>query len=118
MTSVQWQKIGKQMFVKAEDSQRRVDDRLDVFWAAVAIIEDNEYACEVANVSTAGVLMKLDTDIAEKHQFLLDVQELNEYAVEVAWVNRPFYGLKLLVGEDMKLKDHADKIGLNDRKKF
>ena len=105
------------MFVKAEEGQRRVDDRLDVLWGAVAIIEGKKYTCEVANISTAGVLMKLDEDIEEKHQFLLDVQELNEYAVEIAWSNRPFYGLKLLVGEDLKLKDYADKIGLNNPEK-
>jgi len=100
------------MFKEAEEGRKRVDDRLDVLWDAVAIIDDVEYPCKVANVSTAGVLMKLDKEIAHKSQFLLDVQELNEYAVEVAWVNRPFYGLVLLVGEDLKLKNHADKIGL------
>ncbi|MBL4800464.1 MAG: hypothetical protein JKY45_01135 [Emcibacter sp.] len=103
------------MFVKAENGQKRVDDRLDVLWDAVAIVEGKEYACEVANVSTAGVLMKLDKELDAKHQFLLDIQELKEYAVEVAWANRPFYGLILLVGEDMKLKNHADKIGLKSR---
>jgi len=100
------------MFTKPDEDQRRVDDRLDVLWDAVAIIGDKEYPCEVANISTAGVLMKLDMALEVKHQFLLDVQELNEYAVEVAWVNRPFYGLVLLVGDDLKLKDYADKIGL------
>jgi len=103
------------MFTKADEDQRRVDDRLDVLWDAVAIIEGREYPCEVANVSTAGALMKLDIDLAEKHQFLLDVQELKEYAAEVVWANRPFYGLRLLVGEDMKLKDHADRIGLKHK---
>lgn len=104
------------MFKEAEEGQRRVDDRLDVLWDARAIIDDVEYSCKVANVSTAGVLMKLDKDLPHKHQFLLDVQELNEYAVEVAWANRPFYGLVLLVGGDLKLKDHADRIGLKAKR--
>ncbi len=102
------------MFTKPEENQKRVDDRLDVLWAASAIIDGKSYPCEVANVSTAGALLKLDHDLAEKHQFLLDVQELNEYAVEVAWANRPYYGLVLLVGDDLKLKDYVDKIGLSN----
>lgn len=105
------------MFTKPDKGQRRVDDRLDVLWDAVATIEGRDYPCEVANVSTAGALMKLDIDILEKHQFLLDVQELKEYAAEVVWSNRPFYGLVLLVGEDLKLKDYADKIGLDTKTK-
>lgn len=100
------------MFKKPNDDQKRIDDRLDVLWDAVAIIDDKEYSCEVANVSTAGVLMKLDIDIKEHYEFFLNVEELNEYAVKVAWANRPFYGLVLMVGDDLKLKDHADKIGL------
>ncbi|VAV93155.1 hypothetical protein MNBD_ALPHA02-1254 [hydrothermal vent metagenome] len=103
------------MFTKPANGQKRVDDRLDVLWDAVAIIEGAEYPCEIANVSTAGALMKLDIDLVEKHRFLLDVQELKEYAVEVAWANRPYYGLILLVGEDLKLKNYADKIGLKNK---
>jgi len=103
----------KRMFTKPEAGQKRLDERLDVLWDAVAVIDEKHHPCELANISTAGVLMKLDIDLQQKQQFLLDVQELNEYAVEVAWVNRPFYGLILMVGGDLKLKDHADKIGLN-----
>lgn len=104
------------MFKKPDEGHRRVDDRLDVLWEAVAIIDDKKYPCEVANISTAGVLLKLDMELEQGHHFLLDVQELNEYAVEVAWVNRPYYGLVLLVGDDLKLKDYADKIGLAKKK--
>lgn len=100
------------MFVKPEDNQNRIDDRLDVLWQATAIVEGEKYPCEVANVSTAGALMKLDMEIEISAQFLLEVQGLNEYAAEVVWCNRPYYGLKLLVGGNLKLKDHADKIGL------
>ncbi|PCI34535.1 MAG: hypothetical protein COB54_01795 [Alphaproteobacteria bacterium] len=105
------------MFNTTENGQNRIDERLDVVWEATAIIDDKEYACEVSNVSTAGVLLVLDIDIEEKHQFLLNVEELNEYAVEVAWANRPNYGLVLIVGDDLKLKDHADRIGLTAKKK-
>lgn len=100
------------MFTKPKDGQKRVDDRLDVLWDAIAEINDEKYSCEVANVSTAGALMKLDIDLEVGHHLLLDVQELKEYAVEVVWANRPFYGLTLLVGDDLKLKEHADKVGL------
>ncbi len=105
------------MFKKPDENQKRVDDRIDVLWDAVATVDGKKYPCQVANISTAGALMKLDIDIKEEHHFLLDVQELNDYAVEVAWANRPFYGLVLLVGDDLKLKDHADKIGLDSTKK-
>ncbi|MCF8474099.1 MAG: PilZ domain-containing protein [Emcibacter sp.] len=104
------------MFTKAEEGQKRVDDRLDVLWDAIAIIDGKEYPCEVANVSTGGALMKLDIDLDYKHHFILDVQELSDYAAEVVWVNRPFYGLRLLVGDNIKLKEHADKIGLRTHK--
>lgn len=100
------------MFVDAEKGQKRADDRLDVLWQARAIIDGTEYPCEVANVSTAGALMKLDIDLKEGQQFLLDVPGLEEYAAVVVWVNSPFYGLKLLVGRDLKLKEQADNIGL------
>lgn len=103
------------MFNKPDTNQKRVDDRLDVLWDAKATIDDKEYVCEVANISTAGVLVKLDKELEKGHHFLLDVQELNEYAVEVAWANRPFYGLILLVGDNLKLKDIADKIGLENK---
>jgi len=102
------------MFEISEKGQKRADDRLDVLWDAVAHIGDTKYPCQVANVSTAGALMKLDVDLQEKHQFLLDVQKLNEYAATVVWANRPFYGLTLLVGDDLKLKNYADKIGLKN----
>lgn len=99
---------------KPEDGHNRIDERLDVLWDATALIEGKEYACTVTNVSTAGALMKLDAPLAEKQQFLLNVPGLNEYAAEVAWVNRPYYGLKLLVGQDLKLKDYAGKVGRKD----
>ena len=105
------------MFSATENGQNRMDERLDVVWDATAIIDDKEYACEVSNISTAGVLLVLDMDIEEKHQFLLNVQELKEYAVEVAWANRPNYGLVLMAGDDLKLKDYADRIGLTSKKK-
>lgn len=98
------------MFTKAANGQKRIDERLDVLWEAKAIIDDKEYPCEVANVSTAGALLKLDIDLAEKQQFLLDVGKLKEYAVKVAWANRPFYGLVLQVGGDLKLKNYVNKI--------
>lgn len=104
------------MFKKPDDDQKRVDDRLDVLWDAIATIDDRKYPCEVTNISTAGVLMRLDVDLEKGCQFLLKVLELNEYAVEVAWANQPFYGLLLLVGEDMKLKEHADIVGLENKK--
>ena len=101
------------MFTEPKDDQKRSDERLDVLWGAVATIDDKEYLCEVANISTAGALMKLDIDLGESHQFLLDVKGLNNFAVDVAWANRPYYGLRILVGDDLKLKDHADKVGLS-----
>ncbi len=104
------------MFEKSEESQKRADERVDVLWDAVATIDEKEYPCEVANISTAGVLMKLDMDINKNHEFLLNVESLNEFAVEVAWCNRPFYGLILMVGDDLKLKDYADIIGLDNTK--
>ena len=103
------------MFEKAEDGQKRSDDRMDVLWDARATIDGEQYDCEVANVSTAGALMKLDIELAQSQQFILDVKDLKEYAAQVMWVNRPFYGLKLLVGEDLKLKDHVDKVGLKNK---
>lgn len=104
------------MFKKPDEGQKRIDDRIDVLWDAVAVIDEKQYSCKVTNISTAGVLMKLDADIKQGHHFLLDVRELNEYAVEVVWANRPFYGLVLLVGDDLKLKAYADKIGLKSTK--
>lgn len=101
------------MYTKPEGDQKRVDDRLDVSWVAVATIDGEDYPCDVTNVSTAGAMMKLDVDLPQGLEFLLDVQDLDEYAAEVAWANRPYYGVKLLVGEDMKLKEHADEVGLD-----
>ncbi len=103
------------MVTKPEEGHKRIDDRLDVLWDATALIDGKEYACQVTNVSTAGALMKLDAPLAEKQQFLLNVPELSEYAAEVAWVNRPCYGLKLLVGQDLKLKDYAGKVGRTEK---
>ena len=103
------------MFKKPEEGHKRVDERIDVLWDAVAVIDDKEYPCEVANVSTAGVLMKLDIELKKNHEFLLNVEGLNEFAVEVAWINRPFYGLILMVGDDLKLKDFADIVGLENK---
>lgn len=104
------------MFEEPDEGQNRIDERIDVLWEAVAIIDDKEYPCEVANISTAGVLMKLDIELKKHHEFFLNVEGLNEFAVEVAWINRPFYGLILMVGDDLKLKGYADIIGLDNKK--
>lgn len=101
------------MFSFPDEGQKRSDERLDVLWQAIATFNEEDYPCEVANVSTAGALMKLDQDLSEGFQFILDVKGLDEYAAVVAWANRPYYGLRLLVGEDLQLKNHADKVGLN-----
>ncbi|PHZ85811.1 hypothetical protein [Paremcibacter congregatus] len=100
------------MFSYSTEDQKRVDDRLDVVWSAVATIDEIIHPCVVTNISTAGALMKLNQNLEEGVQFLLNVESLDEYAASVVWANRPYYGLKLLVGRDLKLKDHADKIGL------
>ena len=107
-------KVGnKVVYVGTTNDQKRVDDRLDVSWVAVANIEGEDYHCEVTNVSTAGAMMRLDVELKVGFEFLLDVQDLDEYAAVVAWVNKPYYGVKLLAGEDMKLKEHADDVGLD-----
>jgi len=105
------------MIKKSGEGKKRIDERLDVLWDAVAIIDDKEYPCKVTNVSTAGAMVMLDVDLEEDQQFLLYVKELNESAVKVAWAKGPEYGLLMLLGDDLKLKDYVDKIGLDDKKK-
>jgi len=100
------------MFSNLDDTQYRIEERLDVLWGAEIIIEDKKYPCEVANVSTAGALLKLDMDLENGQEFLLDVPEFGEFAAVVVWPNKPFYGLQLLVGPNLSLKKHADKVGL------
>lgn len=100
------------MFSKLDDTKYRIEERLDVLWDAEISIEDETHTCEVANVSTAGALLKLDIDISLEQEFLLNVPKLGEFAGVITWVNKPFYGLQLLVGPDLDLKTHADNVGL------
>jgi hypothetical protein len=94
------------------NEDKRSDSRLDVVWRALLTIDDISYPCELINVSTAGALMVLDRELEMGQQFLLDIAELGRCGGRVAWCNRPQYGLQLLIGDDLKLKEFADKIGL------
>lgn len=97
-----------------EGAEHRIDERLAVMWPAVLIIQDVEYSCEVANVSTAGALLKIAREIEMDEEVLLDIPEFGEFAGEVAWCNNPFYGIKIMAGPDLELKRHAEEVGLGD----
>ncbi|WP_321389077.1 PilZ domain-containing protein [Emcibacter sp.] len=94
------------------NEDKRNDSRLDVFWRAMLTIDGISYPCELTNVSTAGALMVLDRDLDLKQEFILDIADLGQCGGRVVWCNRPQYGLQLLIGDDLKLKDFAEKIGL------
>lgn len=98
-----------------DGAEHRIDERLAVMWPAVITIQDIEYSCEVANVSTAGALLKFCREVEMDQEVMLDIPEFGLFAGEVAWCNNPFYGIKIMAGPDLDLKRHADAFGLGDK---
>ncbi|WP_417319413.1 PilZ domain-containing protein [Emcibacter sp.] len=96
----------------AMNDEKRRDSRLDVVWQASLTVDGVRYSCELNNVSTAGAQMTLDQDLERKQEFLLDIADLGQCGGRVAWCERPRYGLQLLIGDDLKFKRFAEKIGL------
>ncbi len=98
-----------------DGADHRIDERLAVMWPAVITINDIEYLCEVANVSTAGALLKIGRDVEMDQEVMLNITEFGLFAGEVAWCNNPFYGIKIMAGPDLDLKRHADDFGLGEK---
>ena len=102
------------MSAEAMNSEdKRSDSRLDVVWRALVTIDGISYPCELTNVSTAGAQMVLDRDLELKQELILEVADLGQCGGRVVWTQRPHYGLQLLIGDDLKLKEFAEKIGLS-----
>ncbi|WP_138380516.1 PilZ domain-containing protein [Luteithermobacter gelatinilyticus] len=96
--------------------KKRADSRLDVFWAAEMTLEGKRYPCQLSNVSTAGALLKSEENLALKQELILHIPDFGEAGGIVVWRNAPLYGLKLLIGDNLKLKEYADEVGLDNHR--
>ncbi len=87
-----------------DGANRRREAREPVKWDAVVIVDDQPYDAKISNVSLAGTLAKTDAPIEMGTELILQIPDLGEFAGIAMWVDKPFYGLALMVGPDLDLK--------------
>jgi len=98
--------------------EKRRDDRLPVLWHGKLIDEnDNEYPCEIRDVSHAGTLVSCDVDMAMGTELFLVIEGLGEFASVVKWQGSHQLGLMILAGPDLVLKKFAEGSGADLSKK-
>lgn len=94
------------------DEEKRQDGRLPVLWTGTLTTEnDDQYACEVRDVSHAGTLVSCDAELKMGERLLLEIEELGEFAAEVKWQGSEQLGLMILAGPDLVLKRFAEGSG-------
>lgn len=94
------------------DDDKRKDDRLPVLWHGTLTTEDDqEFPCEVRDVSHAGTLITCDADVAMGQHLLLSIDNLGDFASVVKWQGSRGLGLMILAGPDLALKKFAEGAG-------
>ena len=92
--------------------EKRLDTRLPVLWTGTLTTErDEEYPCEVRDVSHAGTLISTSASIPMGERLLLEIEGLGEFAAEVKWQGSEQLGLLILAGPDLVLKKFAEGAG-------
>lgn len=97
---------------------KRLDTRLPVLWTGTLTTEnDQEFTCEVRDVSHAGTLISTTASLPMGERILLEIEGLGEFAAEVKWQGSEQLGLLILAGPDLVLKKFAEGSGaaLSDR---
>ncbi|MCK5575762.1 MAG: PilZ domain-containing protein [Sphingomonadales bacterium] len=89
----------------------RRNDRLDVMWGGTLEVNDLKHDCKIGNVSTAGTLVATDAPVQLGDEVMLSIPNLGDFAGVVAWVGDGSFGLSLLAGPDLFLKDVAEEGG-------
>lgn len=91
---------------------RRIDERLPVLWRGKLVDEnDNEYACEVRDISQAGALVTTSAQLETNAEVLLEIDGLDEFAGRVQWAGSGELGLMLIAGGSLSLKRFAEHSG-------
>ena len=73
---------------------RRDSDRQNVFFKTRIKVGDISTGCEIRDISTGGARVKTSMAAAPKTQITLVIDQLGNYAGQVAWVRRGELGLK------------------------
>lgn len=87
----------------------RRNERLDVMWGGTLEVNDLSFDCRIGNVSTAGTLVSTEAPVELGDEVLLSIPNLGDFAGVVAWVGEGTFGLSLLAGPDLFLKDVAEE---------
>lgn len=94
------------------ETDKRRDDRLPVLWHGKLIDDaENEFSCQIRDISHAGTLVTCDTEIALGTELILVIEELGEFAGVVKWQGSQQLGLMILAGPDLVLKKFAEGSG-------
>lgn len=87
----------------------RRNERLDVMWSGSLEVNDLTFDCKIGNVSTAGTLVETLAPVQLGDEVMLSIPNLGDFAGVVAWVGNGSFGLSLLAGPDLFLKDVAEE---------
>ncbi len=94
------------------DTDKRRDDRLPVLWHGTLTTEDDqEFPCEIRDVSLAGTLITCEADVKMDQHLLLSIENLGDFAGVVKWQGSRGLGLMILAGPDLVLKKFAEGAG-------
>jgi len=96
---------------KKEETADRRNERLDVMWSGTLEVNDLPFDCKIGNVSTAGTLVATDAPVQLGDEVMLSIPNLGDFAGVVAWVGEGSFGLSLMAGPDLFLKDVAEEGG-------
>lgn len=92
---------------KQVGTEHRIEERLTVQWDAEIVIDDQSYSAKISNVSLAGTLALTEAPIEINTELVLKIENIGEFAGIAVWVDRPYYGLALMVGPNLDLKRFA-----------
>lgn len=91
--------------------EHRKDERLEVVWQGTIMLDDIDYDCQIADISTAGTMIVCDAPVEFGQEALLNIPEIGEFAAVVAWIGPGRFGLELHMGPSMLLKKYAESSG-------
>lgn len=75
----------------------RVLPRISVLWRAFILVKGHKFSCQIRNLSTGGLKIKLDIPFKEDVEAIVELPKFNvALKAKIAWQSGGFFGLEFL----------------------
>lgn len=71
--------------------------RISVLWRAFILVKGHKFSCQIRNLSTGGLKIKLDIPFKEDVEAIVELPKFNvSLKAKIAWQSEGFFGLEFL----------------------